>query len=298
MAERSLKKISCAGKAAFLILVLAAVISVPQTVSANMAAPEQADVGTAVTFEKNDTISVVSEVLDITVEGSKADICAVYKMKNTSDHFVSTQSMFLSPNMENGKVCIMVDGKEVSFSAESYELKYDTEIAVNDWKYIVLSNDKTADINDGRQVDSVLFEMEFEPYEEYAVSVSYLYQLGGYPEYEFNVKEGRIEYYLAPAAMWKDFGGLTINLYLDKEMPVIAESNLKFEKTGRHSYQFVSETLPEKNLEIIIDENWYQNIFSTLKSPYLHMGLKYISPLILIVIVIPVFLCFRKRRKK
>ncbi|MEG1809400.1 MAG: hypothetical protein RR244_06080, partial [Oscillospiraceae bacterium] len=62
----------------------------------------------------------------------------------------------------------------------------------------------------------------------YDVVVSYRYRPGGYPDYDFNAKIGRIEYYLAPAAMWNDFGGITINLKLDEDMPVISSSNLEF----------------------------------------------------------------------
>ena len=50
----------------------------------------------------------------------------------------------------------------------------------------------------------------------FAVTVSYPYRLGGYPDYDWNVKRGEILYYLAPAALWQDFQSLTINLYLDE----------------------------------------------------------------------------------
>lgn len=73
-------------------------------------------------------------------------------------------------------------------------------------------------------------------------------------------------------------------------MPVVTSSNLKFKKTGKASYRYISDKLPEENLEIVIDENWWQNIFSTLKSPYLPMIFILYSPFILIV--------WRVRKKK
>jgi hypothetical protein len=277
--------------------VLVFALSIPQVAYANMAAPENADIGSSITFEKNDTISVLSEVLDITVDGPEANIVATYKMKNTTDESISTQSMFLSPNIENSGVKVIVNDKDTSFAVESYVLYYDTKIKTDDWQY-VLTDDQIASHNEEQTVDTITFEMDFEPNEEYDVVVSYRYRLGGYPNYDFNVKRGEIEYYLVPAAMWKDFGGITINLKLDKDMPVISSSNLEFKKIDTRIYQYVSDTLPEENLEIVIDENWYQNILSTLRSPYLPMTLMMFSPLILIVLAVVIFIVWRLRKKK
>lgn len=277
------------------VLVLA--LSIPQVAYANMAAPENADIGSSITFEKNDKISVLSEVLDITVDGPEANIVATYKMKNTTDENISTQSMFLSPNIENSGVKVIVNDKDTSFAVESYVLHYDTKIKTDDWQY-VLTDDQIASRNEEQTVDTITFEMDFAPNEEYDVVVSYRYRLGGYPNYDFNVKRGEIEYYLAPAAMWKDFGGITINLNLDKDMPVISSSNLEFKKIDTRIYQYVSDTLPVENLKIVIDENWYQNILSTLRSPYLPMTLMMYSPFILIVLAVVIFIVWRLRKKK
>ena len=277
--------------------VLVFALSIPQVAYANMGAPENADIGSSITFEKNDTISVLSEVLDITVDGSKADIVATYKMKNTTDKSISTQTMFLSPNIEDSGVKVITNAKDTSFTVKSYVLNYDTEIKTDDWQYAVLT-DEIASRNEEQTVDTITFEMNFAPNEAYDVIVSYSYRLGGYPDYDFNVKRGEIEYYLAPAAMWKDFGGITINLHLDENMPVISSSNLEFEKIDTRTYQYVSDTLPEENLEIVIDENWYQNIFSTLKSPYLPMMLMMFSPFILIALAVVIFIVWRLRKKK
>jgi hypothetical protein len=278
--------------------VLVFALSIPQVAYANMAAPKEADIGSSITFEKNDAVSVLSEVLDITVDGSEADIVATYKMKNTTDESISTQSMFLSPNIKNSGVKVVVNDKDTSFTVENYALNYDTEIKTNDWQYVVLTDDEIASRNEEQTVETITFEMDFAPNEEYDVIVSYRYRLGGYPEYDFNAKRGEIEYYLVPAAMWKDFLNLTINLYLDKDMPVVTSSNLKFEKVGTRTYQYISDKLPEENLEIDIDENWWQNIFSTLRSPYLPMSLMMFSPFILIALAVGIFTVWRLRKKK
>lgn len=274
-------------------------LSIPQIAYANMAAPKEADIGSSITFENNDEVSVLSEVLNITVDGCEADIVATYKMKNTTDENISTQSMFLSPNIGNGGVKVVVNDKETSFTVETYALNYNTQVKTDDWQYVVLTDDKIASHNEEQTVDTIIFEMDFEPNEEYDVIVSYRYRLGGYPDYDFNVKNGVIKYYLAPAAMWKDFSNLTINLYLDEDMPVVARSNLKFEKVGTRTYQYISDKLPKENLEIVIDENWWQTIFSTLRSPYLPMTLMMFSPFIVIVLAVGIFIvwCLCKRKK-
>ena len=278
--------------------VLVFALSIPQVAYANMAAPEEADIGSSITFENNDAVSVLSEALDITVNGSEADIVATYKMKNTTDESISTQSMFLSPNIESSGVKVVVNDKDTSFTVETYALNYDTEIKTDDWQYVVLTDDEIASRNEEQTVDTITFEMDFAPNEEYDVIVSYRYRLGGYPDYDFNAKKGVIKYYLAPATMWKDFSNLTINLYLDKDMPVLTSSNLKFEKLGTRTYQYISDTLPEENLEIVIDENWWQNIFSTLRSPYLPMTIMMFSPVILIALIVGIFAVWRLRKKK
>lgn len=276
-----------------LILFFAMCLFTPQVAHANMAAPAEADIGSSITFEKNDEIAVLSEVLDITVNGSQADIVATYRMKNTTDKSISTPSMFLSPNMESSDVKVVVNGKATKFTAEKYELTYDTQAKSNDWQYAVLINKVVASL-----VDTITFTMDFSPDEEYDVIVSYSYRLGGYPDYDFNVKKGVIDYYIAPAAMWKNFSSLTINLYLDEAMPIIKSSNLAFHKIDTRTYQYTSDTLPQENLRIVIDENWWQNIFSTIRSPYLPMMLLMFSPVILIVAPIVIFLAWRVHKEK
>jgi len=281
-------------KAILLILLLAGFVLLSL---GNMAAPKEADIGSSITFEQNNKVAVLSEVLDITVSGSQAEIVATYKMKNITDEEVSTQAMFLSPNVDNGKTKVVVNNQEVTFSVQAHNLIYN-DVTKNDWKYVVLNDYDPEKSN--RRIDAISFQMDFSPNEEFDVVVSYTYSLGGYPDYNFSAKEGVIYYYLAPAAMWKDFGSITINLYLDKDMPIIKSSNLNFEKIDTRVYRYYSDTLPEENLRITIDENGWQNFFSTLRSPYLLLGLFYASPFIAIIIIIIVIIIvvIRKKRKK
>ncbi|MEG2139133.1 MAG: hypothetical protein RRY64_10805, partial [Oscillospiraceae bacterium] len=107
-------------------LVLVFAMSIPQFAHANMAAPKEADVGSSITFEQNDKISLLSEILDITVQGSEADISATYTMKNTANESISTQTMFLSPNIKSSGAAVVANGKTASFAVESYALNYST----------------------------------------------------------------------------------------------------------------------------------------------------------------------------
>lgn len=284
-------------KSALMIIFVISLFS-PQVVYANMAAPSLSDVGSAITFEKNEEIAVLSEILNITVSGAKAHIVATYKMMNTTNESISTQSMFLSPNIESSDVSVVVNNKSVDYIADSYALNYSTGVIADDWQYTVLVDESITSQNDEVTVDTIAFQMNFAPKEEYDVVVSYNYRLGGYPNYNFDAKEGDIYYYLAPAAMWNDFSSLTINLYLDKDMPIIKSSNLEFIKTDTRTYQYISDTLPDGNLKIVIDENWWQNIWSSLRSPYLSMTLMMLSPIILVVLAVIIIIVWRVSKKK
>lgn len=185
--------------------ILVFILSTIQVLDANMAAPQKADIGSSITFENNEAISVLSETLDITVSGLYADIVATYKMKNTTGENISTQTIFLCPNIETRGIKLTVNDKDTIFIVEKYALNYDTEIKTSDWRYVVLTDKKIASHQSEQTVDTLSFEMDFIPFEEYDVIVSYSYRLGGYPDYDFNVKKGIIKYYLKPAALWKDF---------------------------------------------------------------------------------------------
>ena len=48
-------------------------------------------------------------------------------------------------------------------------------------EYDVLTDDKIASHNGEQTVDTITFKMDFAPYEEYDVMISYRYRFGGYP---------------------------------------------------------------------------------------------------------------------
>ena len=282
------------------IAVAAVFLGAFQVAYGNMAAPAEPDVGTAITLEQNETLAVKSEVLDIVIEGSTAQITATYQMENQSDEAVKTRSMFLSPNVEEAGVQVVADGQLLACETECYALSYNTQIGVEEWRYAVLTDVGESPQVGKSMVEAILFDLKFEPRETYDVIVSYRYRLGGYPEYDFNVKCGELHYYLTPAAMWNDFEDLTINLTLGKDMPVLESSSLKFEKVGKRSYRYYSDALPKEDLRITVDENWLQNLFSTLRSPYLHMMIRTAAPFILIMVLVAGWFVFRrvKRGKK
>ena len=221
-------------------------------------------------------------------------------MENQCDEAVKTRSMFLSPNVEEAGVQVVADGQLLACETECYALSYNTQIGVEEWRYAVLTDVGESPQVGKPMVEAILFDLKFEPRETYDVIVSYRYRLGGYPEYDFNVKCGELHYYLTPAAMWNDFEDLTINLTLGKDMPVLESSSLKFEKVGKRSYRYYSDALPKEDLQITVDENWLQNLFSTLRSPYLHMMIRTAAPFILIMVLVAGWFVFRrvKRGKK
>ena len=278
-----MKRLSAVSALALILLLLR-----PVPASANMAAPADPDIGSSITFERNDALAVTQEVLDIRVTGATAEITAVYYMVNVTDQPVSTPVMFLAPNTGDGGVEVKADGACVPCSIEQYVLGHAAQITAQDWRYAVLSRDTDPD---GERVDGISFQLDFGPGETCEVSVSYPYRLGGYPAYDYNVKRGEILYYLSQAALWRDFQSLTINLYLDRDMPVLASSNLDFEEVGPRTYQYRSDSLPEGELEIQIDQNKFQEFIGTLRSPYLLLYLIFLGPIVLLVaaiIVVPV----------
>ncbi len=287
------------------VRLLAAVVlmlTMAQFVSANMAAPWDADMGSAVTFAKNDQIAVLSEVLDIVIHGAVADITATYRMKNTTEQAVSTESMFVAPHMEDSSTTITANGTALDFTAETWHLEYDSTLETEDWRYVVLYPSYRTESYDFQSVcETVSFVLDFAPGEQYDVVVRYTYGLGGYPDYDFNVKYGTIDYYLTPAALWKDFQNLTINLTLDEDMPKLVESSIPFEKVGKYTYRYTADQLPDENLYIEVDENWIQNIGSTLRSPYLFFPLFWFAPIwipVLIVAIVIIVVTVKKKRSK
>lgn len=277
---------------------LALLLLQPTTAFANMAAPEKPDVGSSITFQRNDALAVTQEVLDITVTGSTADITAAYSMLNVTNEPVSTPVMFLAPNTGDGSVEVTVDDQPIPFSNQQYILSYDSQEPTEDWQYAQFY-EPTGKKPEDTVVSGVSFQLDAEPGQAFEVTVSYPYRLGGYPDYDWNVKRGEIEYYLAPAALWQDFQSLTINLYLDEGMPVIKESSVEFRKVDTRIYQYQSDSLPEGNLTITIDESGAQEFFSSFRNPYtLFFAVYFLPPILLVIaVIVAIRIIIKKVRK-
>lgn len=261
----------------------------PIPVSANMAAPQDPDMGSGITFQRSDALAVTEEVLDITVTGSTAQITAAYTMTNVTQEAVSTPVMFLAPNTGDGGVEVTQDGEALSWSVDQYALSFDSEVETEDWRYAVLTSGGEGNLS-GETVDAISFQLDFDPGETSEVKVSYPYRLGGYPDYDWNVKRGLIDYYLTPAALWQDFQSLTINLYLDEGMPIVKDSSVPFRKVEPRVYQYTSDSLPEENLRITIDESGLQEMVSSFRNPYNRFLIAFLLPPILVVIALIVVL--------
>ncbi|WP_054743171.1 hypothetical protein [Cellulosilyticum ruminicola] len=264
-------------------LILACILLLGQCVYASSQPPKVADVASTITFKENDKIEVLSEVLDIKMHGAQAELVATYKLQNVTDEDVTSYAMFLAPNTKESLVKVKLRGRETPFVVTNYILNYDSTIERQDWKYTIFTKGDTTGVSEKQRVDAVSFEMNFVPHEAYEVVVFYRYNLGGYPEGRRNQKTGELNYYLIPASVWKNFADLTINLYLDDEMPIIKSSNVHFKRVKKHTYQYVSDKMPKDNLEIVLDERLYQNIRGTLRTPVLSTNLFILIPFILLM---------------
>ncbi len=281
-----------------LISVLGIILSIPAY--ANMAAPRDDDLASGVSFEKNNDLRVISEELDIKIKGETADIKAIYNMKNIKNVAISSQAMFISPNISGNSARVLMNGMELSFKAKSYYIDHNTSSRIEEWKFVIENPGEESEYLD--MVDTISFNMEFKPLEEAMIIVSYSYRLGGYPSLDFDSKYGSLTYYLSPASMWEDYGGITINLELSSDMPVLEESSIKFEKVGKNKYQYKASSLPKEELKIRVNQNGWQKFISSFRSPYLMMNFVVILPLILVALVaiaiIAIIIVSVRRRKQ
>ncbi len=146
-----------------------------------------------------------------------------------------------------------------SYKFKSYTLHYNPNVEIKDWKYVVLDSEEIQGSQD-KSIDTVIFNLDFKENEEYKVEISYSYRLGGNPTDHLEGNRGYIYYYLRPASMWENFSDITINLHLSKEMPAIKNSSLEFKKVGKRDYQYKSDNLPDKDLEIEVGSGWFWSI--------------------------------------
>ncbi len=288
-------------KKVILILAILLCLIFPIKVFANMAAPTEDSIATTISFEKNEDISVTKEVLDVTFNNYLAEIKATYTMKNKQEYFITTPSMFITPNIEGEEVSVTLNGEEIAYTIELYYTFDISSVSIEDWEFVIVEDEY--DYYD-LIVQAINFELSFEAFEEVEVVVSYTYLLGGYPERTDNNKYGSLSYYLAPANMWEDFSDLTINLYLDSNMPVLKSSNIDFEEIADKTYQYKSDSIPVDILEITIGLNKWQSFIGYLKNPYLIFAIILMLPTILpiliitIIIIVVIVIIVRKRKKK
>ncbi len=282
----------------FLLITLILTLLIPSTAFANMAAPTDTDVASVLTFEKTKEVEVLSEVINFVVDDKLCHISATYTMKNKTDSDFSTKSMFISPNIngESGKVTI--DKVSIATQKESFNLMHNTSVNASDWRFEVIEGESLS--HNEFVIDAITFEIDFAPHEEKEITVSYDYNLGGYPTYsKASSRYGKIQYFLSPANNWDNFSNLTINVHTNKMLPQIDETNIKFEKIAKNHYQFKSEEIPVDTLEIILRPNGIVAFFSMLSSPYfLIMLIPFAIIAILIAIPIIIIVHIRKRKKR
>ena len=262
----------------------------------NMAPPAKESVASTITFEKNNEINVTEENLVIKFKEPFAYISVTYHMKNITDKDVKTPSMFLSPNIEEcDKTTVKIDGTDVPFTTVSYEkYHHGDEVSKEGWKFVLKEANEASNQYD--LIDTINFDLDFKPYQEYDVEVSYTYLLGGYSTKD----NGYLYYYLTPASCWNGFKDLTIDLYLSENFPKM-KSSLDFIKIDKLHYQYKSEVLPSEDLEISLKPTSMYYI----KHNFINIIALTLTSIVAIIeyVVIPVFLIvflikyFKKRRK-
>ena len=146
----------------FIVFMFVTVILTFSKVSyANMAAPDNSDISTNITFKNNNDIAVTREVLNIKVNGALANIEVKYYMKNISDNAVSTKSMFISPNIENSNVEVKFNSEDVIYIAKEYYYNSNTVINVKEWEYVVFTEHYSEKYD--TKVQTINFELLFYP---------------------------------------------------------------------------------------------------------------------------------------
>ena len=280
----------------FTILLIILILCFPLNISANMAAPDSNDLATQITFQKNDDLVVTSEIIDIHFKETIANIDVKYKMKNINNSQVTTPSMFISPNIDGEAITIYANDKKLDYTAKEYYASYEY-LNTNDWQYVILEPEHSNSLE--VSVNTITFNLNFEPLEEYEVRVNYNYRLGGRANRDDDLKYATLEYFLTPAAMWKDFKNLEINLYLDESLPKLDYSSLKFENLGDRHYQYKANELPTENLNITLNQSGWQEFWSSFKNPYNYFYLIFYLPIILLaIIIIAIGVIIYKKRKK
>ena len=150
----------------------------------------------------------------------------------------------------------------------------------------------------------LLFEVEFQPGSRREITVRYP-AIAGRDQEETTRYQAVYAYILSPAALWKDFSNLTIEVYPHPDQPYMVNSTLPMEKVetdiayDTHYSAFFSD-LPEGDLIFQMyhretPEPW---LMATIQNPYL-MGLV-IVPLFLLILLttITAIIIYAIRKKK
>lgn len=271
---------------------------------ANSAAPIPAEEGRGIIFEKHDKIKIVGEVLDIDISSSYyAEVRATYTMKNISSESLSIFNMFLAPESSESMDAIAVMRNGVKLDYEIIKYKNINNADWDKWEGILEDNingippseEEEEGLRRSNGVSALTYTVDFAPEEQLQVVVEYLYELGR----SSNRDVQTLLYYLTPAKYWQDFGGIEINLKLNEQYPKLKYSSLEFAKTGEFTYQYVSDTLPDKELQITASYNTLDT-FTKVTWPSIKYILLCFSPLIigLIVIIIVAIVILKRIRKR
>ena len=243
---------------ALMLCVMAVLFADRTEASANMAEPHNQE-GSGVVFDKHESVKVENEVLNIRFTAKdRADIEAVYTLKNITAQSVHVLAMFLSPayGQSSESYHITANGAPLSFTRQSFSDAYggSTQRNWGNWEEVLAQGEKNSDEHNADHsnktvIEAVIYSFDFEPLETVEVAVRYTYNIIVEPYYTY---VSRLNYLLTPAKYWQDFGFLEINLTLHESRPYLTRATLPFTKLARRTYQFTSDTLPSTDLRITV----------------------------------------------
>ncbi len=100
----------------------------------------------------------------------------------------------------------------------------------------------------------IVYDVPFEAGEEKTVEVRYL-TYGTMDRRETREPTYTYDYFLQPAARWKDFQNLSVKITPTQDYPFVIESTLPMERLEDGTYSGEFETLPEEDLRFVLYEN-------------------------------------------
>ncbi|WP_312650960.1 hypothetical protein [Proteiniclasticum sp.] len=99
----------------------------------------------------------------------------------------------------------------------------------------------------------IVYDVPFEAGEEKSVEVRYM-TYGTMDRRETEEPTYTYDYFLQPAARWKDFQNLTVKITPSEDYPFIIDSTLPLEREEDGTYSGQFETLPEEDLRFVLYE--------------------------------------------